>query len=317
MLQLPFFRELAAAERVLLAGAGGGYDIFCGLPLYHALRDAGKQVFLANLSFTPLHACTGRRLTPTLLEVTADSEGPQTINYFPEGYLCRWYRQLGEEVSIYCFDRTGARPLLTAYQLLQEQLRFDTVILIDGGTDSLMRGDEVGLGTPQEDMASIAAVDELQVVRKMLVCLGFGVDTYHGVCHSYFLEAVAELTRSGGFLGAFSLLADMPEVERYRQTAAAVFAAMPNHPSIVTSSIVSALEGQYGDYHATPRTAGSKLWINPLMTLYWCFQLAPVARRILYLDALKQTEDYDAVSILITRFRAQLKNTRPWVDMPV
>jgi hypothetical protein len=317
MLQLPFFRELAAAERVLLAGAGGGYDIFCGLPLYFALRDAGKQVFLANLSFTPLHSVTGRHLTEDLVEVTADSEGPRFINYFPEGYLSRWFRQLGEEVPIYCFGRTGARPLLAAYRILQEQLRPDTVILVDGGTDSLMRGDEVGLGTPQEDIASIAAVDELQVARKLLVCLGFGVDTFHGVCHAYFLEAVAELTRVGGFLGTFSLLADMPEVERYRAAAAAVFASMPNHPSIVTSSIISALEGRYGDYHATERTAGSKLWINPLMALYWCFQLGPVARRILYLDALKQTEDYDEISVLITRFRAKQKNTRPWVDMPV
>ena len=31
MLRLPFFAELDKAQRILLAGAGGGYDVFCGL----------------------------------------------------------------------------------------------------------------------------------------------------------------------------------------------------------------------------------------------------------------------------------------------
>jgi hypothetical protein len=155
MLKLPFFTELEGARRVLLAGAGGGYDLFCGLPLYHGLRDAGDHVFLANLSFTHLGAVRGRRPAPAVLEVTADSEGPGFINYFPEGY------------------------------------------------------------------------------------------------------------------------------------------------------------------HATERTAGSTLWINPLMTLYWCFRLDPVARRILYLEAMKQTQTYTDVQQVILEFRARCPSVRPWQDMPV
>jgi hypothetical protein len=53
---IPLFERVASAERVLIAGAGGGFDVFAGLPLYFALRAAGKQVHLANLSFTPLSA---------------------------------------------------------------------------------------------------------------------------------------------------------------------------------------------------------------------------------------------------------------------
>ncbi len=316
MLQLPFVRELEPARRVLLAGAGGGFDLFSGLPLYHALRNAGKEVVLANLSFSQLDLAGGTRLSPALLAVNADSEVPRFINYFPEGYLCRWFRQLGEEVTIYCFARTGVLPLLDAYQLLVKQHAIDTVILVDGGTDSLMRGDEFDLATPQEDIASIAAVDELKVERKLLFCLGFGIDHYHGICHAHFLEAVADLTRSGGFLGAFTLLADMPEVERYRQAALAVCNNQPNHPSIVCTSIISALEGHYGDYHATDRTAGSKLWINPLMTLYWFFRLDAVARRILYLEAMKETRTREEIDRLILLFRSRIE-CKPWMDIPV
>jgi hypothetical protein len=48
----PIFHRLESARRVLIAGMGGGFDVYCGLPLYFALREAGKEVFLANLSFS-------------------------------------------------------------------------------------------------------------------------------------------------------------------------------------------------------------------------------------------------------------------------
>src|SRR5262249_9141827 len=160
-----------------------------------------------------------------------------------------------------------------------------------------------GLGTPQEDIASIAAVDDLDVPRKMLICLGFGVDTFHGVCHAQFLEGVATLACLGGYLGTFSLLWEMPEVQGYCAASLSVFRKIAHHVSIVTSSILSALEGRYGDQHATSRTAGSKLWINPLMGLYWCFALDRVAQRVLYLEALKQTETYIDVDDVIEVFR--------------
>jgi hypothetical protein len=287
-LQLPFFAELDEAKTILIAGAGGGFDIFSGLPLYFALRGAGKQVFLANLSFSHLEAATGRQLAPAALEVTADSR--VMAGYFPEYHLCRWFRSQSEEVPIYCFDRTGFQPLLEGYRAVVNHLQVDTVVLVDGGTDSLMRGDEAGLGTPEEDIVSIAAVDVLEVARKYLVCLGFGVDAFHGVCHAHALEAVAELTREGAFLGALSLTQEMPEVRRYMEAAEAVCAAMPDCPSIVCASILSALEGHYGDHHRTGRTRGSTLWINPLMTMYWCFRLNPVACRILYLHEVKRTQ---------------------------
>ncbi|HEY9297847.1 MAG TPA: DUF1152 domain-containing protein, partial [Phormidium sp.] len=195
---LPFFSELEQSKTILLAGAGGGFDIFCGLPLYFSLRALGKTVYLANLSFSYLPEGEVR-LSPSLLKVTADTPRPR--DYFPEQHLANWFRQQGQETPIYCFERTGFKPLLASYQALVETLSLDTIVLVDGGTDSLMRGDEIGLGTPHEDVTSIAAVNELAIKTKLLVCLGFGIDRYHGVCHAHVLEGVAELIASGGFLG--------------------------------------------------------------------------------------------------------------------
>jgi hypothetical protein len=92
---------------------------------------------------------------------------------------------------------------------------------------------------------------------------------------------------------------------------------MPDHVSIVCSSILSALDGRYGDHHATDRTAGSTLWINPLLTLYWCFRLDPVTRRVLYLDALKRTQTYIDVDDVLEAWRVHCAETRPRVPIPL
>ena len=314
-LTLPFFREIEKSRSILLAGAGGGFDIFSGLPLYFGLRNLGKQVHLANLSFSPLSASTGRWLSPALMEVTADTQGRSL--YFPEKYLAQWFVTQGEQIPIYCFDRTGVQPLLVAYQTLINLLHIDTIILIDGGTDSLMRGDEPSLGTPEEDIASLATVHQLQLDTKLLVCLGFGIDTFHGVCHAHFLEAVSELARHDGFLGTWSLTKEMPEVQRYREATEAVLHAMSFHPSIVSTSILSALAGLFGDVQANQRTTNSKLFINILMTLYWCFRIDPVAQRLLYLNDILYTQTSRDLTSAIEQFRNRLPTRKDWVDLPM
>ncbi|MFD6464345.1 hypothetical protein ACFWET_00800, partial [Streptomyces goshikiensis] len=54
LLEPPFLTRLRDARRVLVAGAGGGFDVYAGLPLALALRAAGKEVHLAGLSFSDL-----------------------------------------------------------------------------------------------------------------------------------------------------------------------------------------------------------------------------------------------------------------------
>lgn len=315
-LKLPFFQRLESSERILLAGAGGGFDIFCALPLYFALRKAGKEVHLASLSFSALSATKAERLSPVLFKVDADT--PHANDYFPEAFLSTWLRETEKlEVPIYCFEQTGVQPLATAYKILVEKLKLDTIVLIDGGTDSLMRGDEVSLGTPQEDIASIAAVSQVQVRQKLLACLGVGVDSFHGVCHSYFFEAVSDIAKQGGYLGALSLTKEMPEVSKYSSATLAVFKRMPSQPSIVNNSILDAIAGEFGNHHSTEKTAGGELWINPLMPIYWFFNLEQVADRVLYFDWIKGTETFQELGTAIENFRKQCRPVRPWKDIPI
>lgn len=312
-LTLPFFRELEHAHSILVAGAGGGFDVFSGLPLYFALRAQGKQVHLASVSFSPLEYANGRRLTPVLVEVTPTTQGREA--YFPEKSLAKWLAAQGEPQPVYSFQRTGVRPLLTAYQTLVDLLHIDTVILVDGGIDSLLSGDESALGSPEEDAASIAAVHQLSLERKMLVCLGFGID--HTVCHAQALEAISQLIKQGGFLGAWSLTEDMPEVQRYREATEAVFQETPAHWSVASSSILAALSGHFGNAHTIKQTEGHLLFINVLMTLYWCFRVDAVAHKLLYLQDILPTSTVEEVGYAIGRFRNALPARKKWMSLPM
>lgn len=311
--QPPLLARLEGRRGVLVAGAGGGFDVFSGLPLYLHLRSRGIAAHLASLSFAELASAQGRWLTPHLLEVTPDSGGAP---YFPERALSRWLETRGDPGRIFCIDRVGCRPAAAAYRALVAELGVDAVVLVDGGTDILMRGDEAGLGTPEEDITSLAAVNGLEVEEKLVACLGFGVDRFHGVCHAQFLEAVAALSREGAFLGALSLLAGMPEVDGFREAVAFANRHMPRFPSIVANSVASAVEGEFGDVHRTARTAGSRLWINPLMSMYWAFDLGAVARRCLYLPEVERTDSLAQVASVVGRLRASLA-PRAWDAIPL
>lgn len=306
--RLPLFDALERAENVLIAGAGGGFDVYCGIPLFVALTARGKRVHLANLTFTNLDHGSGDRLSPGLVRVDHSALSP--IGYFPEKLLSEWLLGEGHDVPIYTLEKLGVAQAAEAYDYLARELALDAVVLVDGGTDSLMRGDESGLGTPAEDAISLAAVDRLDVATKLLVCLGFGVDSFHGVCHAHFLEAVAALSRAGGYLGSFSLVPGMAEADAYARAVRYAHAQTAQRESIVNASIVSALEGEYGNHHATQRTRGSELWINPLMSIYWAFDLAAVAARSLYLELLADTTSIWEVVTIIEGFRKTLALAR-------
>ena len=312
--QVPLFERLAGAERILVAGCGGGFDIYCGVPLALALWKQNKTVILSNLTFATPRAATGiEPIGDVVTRIDAGTTSP--IPYFPELYLSFWLRREGHADSIYCFERTGVVPLREAFLALIKRERIDAIVVVDGGTDSLMRGDEVGLGTPHEDAATLCALDEVDVPRT-LVCAGFGVDTFHGVCHAHFLENTAALSQKGAFLGTFSLLPGQPETDGYLSAVRFATEHEPNHPSIVNTSVVAAVAGHFGDYHSTRRTEGSTLFINPLMSMYWCYELQAVVDRLLYSDILRETKAWSEVTVAVEGARKIFQGKRSWIPIP-
>src|SRR5688572_21873611 len=112
LLASPLSWALGDARNILIAGAGGGFDVFSGLPLYLALRAEGRNVHLANLSFSDLE---GEKRSDALYRVTADLKIEEG-RYFPEHHLCRYLRSKGVDAPVWALDRTGVAPIAAAYR---------------------------------------------------------------------------------------------------------------------------------------------------------------------------------------------------------
>lgn len=299
----PLFAALAPARRVLIAGAGGGFDVYAGMPLALALWPAGTEVHLANLSFSELELVDRAAwIADHVVAVTPDTESPDW--YFPERTLARWLAANDLPATVHAFPAVGVQPLRDAYRFLVDRLGIDAVVLVDGGTDILLRGDEHALGTPSEDMASLAAVAGLDVPVKLVTSIGFGIDAYHGVNHVQVLENLAALDRDHGYLGALSVPHDSREAALYRDAVAHAQEHTPDRPSIVNGQIAAATEGGFGDVRFTRRTANAALFVNPLMSIYFTVDLDKLAARNLYLDRLENTYGRRQITTRIEDFRA-------------
>ncbi|MCP3465055.1 DUF1152 domain-containing protein [Bradyrhizobium sp. CCGUVB23] len=310
---VPFLERLDGASNMLVAGCGGGFDVFAGMPLAQHLMVRGKRVVFASLSFTNLWLCGGERVGETTWRVDQQAAD---IPYFPENWLAEWLSRRDQLLRIYAFAKSGVRPLAAAYRAIMDHHDIDTVVLVDGGTDSILFGDEPGLGTVVEDAVSIVAADQAAGERVLLAAIGFGVDHYHGVSHHAFLENVSQLIRDGGFLGMFSLSRGNAEADAFLDLVDYANQRQPQHQSIVCNSIASALRGEFGNYHATNRTSGNELFINPLMAQYWTFQSAAVVRHMAYASELAETARVEEVRRIIDLHR-ETSELRPFRPIPL
>lgn len=303
MLTIPFLDRLAAAKRILIAGCGGGFDVYSGVPLMVGLLNTGKHVVLSNFSFTALQRSGGEMAADHLWRI---DRRVNELPYFPEKLLVEWLDRQNHELPVYAIELCGGRPLTNVYEYLCRLHDIDLVVLVDGGTDSLLFGDEPGLGTVSEDAVSIVAADAATDGQAVVAAFGFGIDDHHGVSHYAFLDNVATMIRDGGFLGSASVTPGTREADALLDLVAYANHRQPAHQSIVANSIASAMRGEFGDFHATARTHGSELFINPLMLSYWAFEAGAIVRHMTYADDIRTTNTIRAVSKIIEERRHEI-----------
>lgn len=294
-LNIPILDQLADSQHILIAGAGGGFDVFSGLPLYFTLREMGKDVHLANYSFTTLELikvlCEPYVLVDGLVHAPK-GEIKHDLLYYPEGYLVQWFKQVrGEDITVWMMARTGAAPLAQGYAALVKHLNIDAIILVDGGVDSIMRGDEVGCGTLVEDSISLAAVEPLDVPVKVLACIGFGTEVEESVCHYTALENIAGLAKAGAFLGTCSLTPQMEAFQLFEAACRYVWEQPKHAKSHISTRIIPAANGEFGSYKMYPdEYSYAGVFISPLMSMYWFFDARVVTQRSLLIPRIRETE---------------------------
>lgn len=296
------------SKNVLIAGIGGGYDIFCGVPLFSALKAEGKQVHLLNFSFTDLTNARSERkygignlhgFAGKVLHAPNRGDKP----YFPEGYLAEW---IGNDTVVWGVSKVGVAATAFAYQTLMRKLEIDTIIFVDGGVDSIMHGDEEGCATFLEDTVSLTAgmlACKNLNVKTILATIGFGTEIEDGLNHYRALENISTLTKDGGLLGV-NLINDIESL----RSAYNFVVDKTGSSSHITPKIIKALDGEFG---------GDEFY-NILMGLYWYFDVDKVlTHNILASDkAFKQTNTWtDVTMVYRAKYGSLVK--RPNVTLPL
>ncbi len=268
-------------KNVLIVGVGDGFDVYGGIPIYYTLQKMGINVHLANYSFSPfdeiLISSEPQIINKDLIGANATLKVPMT--YYPEGYLAEWMKIVyKKDIPIWTFNKVGVKPLRANYKHLIDLLKIDLIILLDGGADSLNTGREEGSGNILAESINLAALNTIQDIEKIIVCVGFGTEVEEKVCGYNVLMSMSNIIKNNGFYGSCSLTKNMESYKFYKSACTYVF-NKENHPtSHIHRRIIPAAEGEFGDFHSTDEDRpGMELFISPLMSIFWFFNLSVAA----------------------------------------
>jgi hypothetical protein len=311
MSPLPAHDRLFSAKRVLLLGAGGGYDVLGGVPLFAELRERGIAAEFASVSFTALESLAGAQPDPEASGLyRVEAEAAVTSCYCPEAWLARWLADTqGHRQPVWGLSKAGVRPLREALRVLTRRLELDLVVLVDGGIDLILRGDETSIGTPSEDLATLCAAAGLDR-PSIAMCIGFGTELREGIRHVQVLERIAELQRLGAFLGANTLDPSTSPGKSYREALDFVAAGQGDQRGSHVHKVVrAAMDGQFG-------SPAADVWISPLAAMCWFFDVRGLAASHLFLKHLEGTETIFDVTTLIRGCRKSI-DVRPPSGIPI
>jgi len=307
----------------MIAGCGGGFDFVHSLTFYPELIRMGKKVVIGSYSFglpenikDPAKVIFSETTThghATVKEVSAKSQGSR--DYAPEVQICAYldeaYPTEAPHTMYAYYARNFTVPLLRKlYTQLIEKHSVDAFILIDGGTDSLMKGDENGLGDPIEDAVSVATVASLTGLKaKVLLSIGFGADRFNDVSDFASMRAVAELTAMGGFLGCVSIEPNSKAHLSYKNCVEKIYANQ-TFRSVLTGLVLAASRGAFG-FEPPPeigyRGKSGKTFLWPLMCILWAFDVDIVAKRSKIVQWIKDCTTVDDCYLSLSKGRASLQ----------
>ena len=201
---------IAAAQRVLAVGIGGGGDVVGALVVAQLAAALGTPAVVGGLTWErrPVDPLPGPRrigeLTgaQTLGEHVAlagpDTTGPGGFR-FAESYMARFL----DEPVLLLDPSYGPAAVAAGLADAAGQLGCDLVVLTDVGGDVLAHGHEAGLGSPLADAVCLAAAPLL--IDRGVGVLGavFGAGCDGELTPDEVLERLAEVAAAGGHLGSW------------------------------------------------------------------------------------------------------------------
>jgi hypothetical protein len=302
-----FLRDLdnSAISTVFLTGCGGGFDFVHSLCLIPELKRLGKKFVIGSYSFGDPQQVRGEVIFASddhdrpIIAKRVTAESSCSDYYCPEVGICSYLDQQYPDdaphfVYAYYARHFPIHLLTSLHNLIIEKHSIDGIILIDGGSDSLMKGDEAGLGDPIEDAVSVATVagnDNQRIIYKVLISIGIGTDRFNDVSDCSTLRAIAEITRLGGFLGSVSLESARDPYNFYKLGLEHLY-NMQSFRSVLAGSILASGLGFFGSEEVPEmvqkRVKEGSLFLWPLMSMLWAFDVNIVAARSLIVGWIKE-----------------------------
>lgn len=243
-------------SNTLFVGCGGGYDSYGAIPL---LGMADGNVCFASYSSKK----------DFLFRESCEKD---TVDWILKSY----------GFNCYTLGKLGVQGLKDGLNHIVEKENIQCIVAVDGGVDALMRGDEENSGTLLEDSIVLGAINECDVDEKYLACVGMGTESEEQLNHYRILENIAELASTEDFLGSCSLLKQSKEFRKYKEICQ--FAWKNNRKSHIQSRVEIAVEGKFGNIETGSNaqcygvSEEVPAFINPLMGIYWFFNLTAVAQ---------------------------------------
>ncbi len=319
-LPLPVIMNLKKSNNILIMGMGGGFDVFAGLPIYFTLEKMGMNVHLGSFTHVQWGAIPNH-VNPILMAqgcVGVTAEIKQATDFFPEMYLSSWFREIkGKDVPVWTFKRDQSVAEYTkSLDTLVKHIGIDAIILVDGGVDSVMVGDEEGSGSMMEDTLTLAAVKNVHIPTKVLACVGFGTETDEKLCHYLALENMARITKQGGFYGTCSLVSYMNSFVDYKAACEHVWNQPGHKKSHIHTKVIPSAEGEFGDYHMYPMEKKNDIFVSPLSSVFWFFNAEAAIYNNAVIPIIEDKETFfDAVQVGVPMIKNHIKRERKEIPL--
>ncbi len=201
---------IAAAQRVLAVGIGGGGDVVGALVVAQLAAALGTTSVVGGLTWErrPIDPLPGPRRIGELTGAQMLGEhvalaGPDTTGpggfRFAESYMARFL----DEPVLLLDPSDGPTAVAAGLADAASRLGCDLVVLTDVGGDVLAHGHEAGLGSPLADAVCLAAAPLL--IDRGVGVLGalFGAGCDGELTPDEVLERLAEVAAAGGHLGSW------------------------------------------------------------------------------------------------------------------
>lgn len=213
---IPVVMQLQKSKNTLILGMSGG-GVFTGLPIYLTLEKMGIKSHLASFThanWAEIPTCTEIiPMAPGCVGVTGNIV--KTSVNMPEMYLSNWFKDVkSQDVPIWTFKRDQSiKEYSDSLNVLVKHLGIDTILLVDGGVDSIMTGNEHKEVLTKNFINSSLVLKSLENIGVDLISVCYN----NGDKNSKIInKTLYNLSIQGGFYGGCFILNYMKSYEEFR-----------------------------------------------------------------------------------------------------